>query len=194
VLVRLIRHIGMDRNPLRRTVDRVEAWITALLVAMFLLGGPLVAWGAATAVEQTALHTARVLQQERTRVGAVLLEAAEQRYDPTGQTWLRQTSVPARWQAPDGTPRQGIIVVDAPRAAGSTVSVWIDTDGRRMPPPPTAQDASVKAVVLGFAAVVVLAAFLTLLHVAVRRRLDHRRLETWQLDWILVEPRWSGRR
>ena len=43
---RLCRALGFDGNPLRRASHRVEAWIRAGLLAVFLIAGPLAAIGA----------------------------------------------------------------------------------------------------------------------------------------------------
>ena len=44
---RLVRALGLDRNPLRRVSDRAEAWIRAGLLVVFLVAGPLAAIAAA---------------------------------------------------------------------------------------------------------------------------------------------------
>ena len=56
----LARRIGLDANPLRRSTDRAEAWIRIALVLAFLVGTPLVAWGAghwAGSVATTAVRS-----------------------------------------------------------------------------------------------------------------------------------------
>jgi hypothetical protein len=45
-LTRLVRALGLDRNPLRRATDRAEAWIRVGLLAVFLIAGPMAALGA----------------------------------------------------------------------------------------------------------------------------------------------------
>jgi hypothetical protein len=42
---RLARAVGLDGNPLRRASDRAEAWIRIGLIALFLVAGPLAAFG-----------------------------------------------------------------------------------------------------------------------------------------------------
>jgi len=51
---RLSRALGFDRNPLRRASDRMEAWLRAGLLIVFLTAGPIAAlaagrWTAAAA-------------------------------------------------------------------------------------------------------------------------------------------------
>jgi hypothetical protein len=40
-MTRLARGLGLDGNPLRRHTDKIAAWLAALLVAVFLIGAPL---------------------------------------------------------------------------------------------------------------------------------------------------------
>lgn len=188
------RHLGFDRNPLRRTVDRVEAWVAVVLMLVFLTAVPFVAWSTARAVHGATAYAATVYRKSHTHVGAVLLEDAVRRLDRSDGTWQQQATVRARWTAPDGGTRNGTLVVDVPRSAGTTVAIWIDGAGNRSVPPPSGRDAAVHGFAGGMATVIVLGCVLTLTWLGVRRHLDGRRLETWQLDWILVEPRWSGRR
>ena len=43
----LARKLGLDGNPLRRRTDKIAAWAAALLVAVFLIGAPLLSVAAA---------------------------------------------------------------------------------------------------------------------------------------------------
>ena len=71
---RLARRLGLDGNPLRRRTDKIAAFLAALLVAVFLIGAPLlsvvaVGWaGRAGAVGQGA-------ERSWLQVPAVLLQA-----------------------------------------------------------------------------------------------------------------------
>ena len=38
---RLARRLSLDRNPLRRRTDKIAAGLAALLVAVFLIGAPI---------------------------------------------------------------------------------------------------------------------------------------------------------
>jgi len=42
-VTRVARGLWPDRNPLRRTSDRAEAAMVAVLIAAFLIGAPLIA-------------------------------------------------------------------------------------------------------------------------------------------------------
>jgi hypothetical protein len=66
-LGRFVRGLRFDRNPLRRTTDRVETSVLALLVAVFLLGMPFAALAAGTWIHGTAQLAQ--LTQEASRRG-----------------------------------------------------------------------------------------------------------------------------
>ena len=108
---RLARRLGLDGNPLRRRTDKIAACLAALLLAVFLIGAPVlsvraVGWaGHTVAAGQQAARSWR-------QVSAVLLRAAR---PPGGLAFeLRLGSVPVdrtRWADADrsdrGEPRLG---------------------------------------------------------------------------------------
>ncbi len=61
----------------------------------------------------------------------------------------------------------------------------------RPPHPHNPTGAALKA---GLGAAVGLVTGVACLLLLIRRRLDMRRMASWQIEWIFVEPRWSGRR
>ena len=73
---RAVRGLCPDRNPLRRTVDRVEALVAGGLVVAFLAGAPLAAVTAGHAVCSAGARTARAQQATWRQVPAVLLVTA----------------------------------------------------------------------------------------------------------------------
>jgi len=44
---RLAHRLGLDGNPLRRRIDKIAAGLAALLVAVFLIGAPMLSMAAA---------------------------------------------------------------------------------------------------------------------------------------------------
>ena len=69
----LARRLGLDRSPLRRGTDRVEAWIRIALVLVFVIGAPLAGWGAARWAESVAPSAAHAQLAGEHRVTATLL-------------------------------------------------------------------------------------------------------------------------
>ena len=140
---RAVRGLWPDRNPLRRTMDRVEAMVAGGLVIAFLAGGPLAAVAAGHAVYSAGSRTAHAQQATWRQVPAVLLAAA-----PPAGFRQDQVTVPARWTGPDGTRHTGTVPVPAGTRAGHPVMVWVDAAGRAHRP-----SARLAAAVYGVASV-----------------------------------------
>jgi hypothetical protein len=198
---RIARKVGIDRNPLRRRTDRVEAWITVALMAAVALAGPFLIWHAGEVAYRGAVSASeRDNARLRFKVNAVLLE------DPDGDVSsdnVRSRHVAtARWTAPDGTPRTGPVLVPASEgasvssrssgSAGKVIVVTTDVHGIPMEAPAPSDPASM-AFLGGFAASLGLTASVMCIRLLIRRRLDTLRMARWQTEWRLVEPIWSGR-
>lgn len=194
VLRRARRSAGFDRNPLRRRIDRVQSWTTLALVLVLLLGGPLLAWQAGASTFRTSVRTEQAQRAARISGHAVALEAAQdQVVAVTGQAVTApRVPVRARWTAPDGTVRTGVIDVAAGTPAGATVPLWTD---RRTGDPTTAprqRDESLGAAMLAGLLVTIGMIMLVGTAVAVLRyRCDARRMAGWQDEWQRIEPLWS---
>jgi hypothetical protein len=171
---RLARRLGLDGNPLRRPIDKIEACLAALTLVLLVTGAP---------VLSIAAGRAWVRGHFERRVSAVLLQAAP----PVAGL------VPARWIAPDGQTRTGWIPVSPGSAAGRTASLWVNTAGSPTSPPLN------HGAVLGreaMAAVFVPIALgwgLLFLAEAGRWVLDRRRLAGWDAAWAAVGPQWTKR-
>jgi hypothetical protein len=186
---RLSRRLGLDGNPLRRRIDRLAAGLAALLMAVFLIGAPMLSVAAARWAGHAAAAGQRAARSWR-QVPAVLLRRAP----PPAVGWAFGSSwVPARWTAPDGHERAGRIPVTTGLAAGRTVRLWVDAAGSPTGPPPrygapVASEAP--AAVLATAA---LGAVLLWLAGVGRWMLNRRRLAAWEAAWAAVGPQWTWR-
>jgi len=187
----LVRRWRPDGNPLRRTADRVEAAVMAMLIAAFLLGAPLAALAAghAAAVTGSRIEHAQVGWH---RVAAVLLRSAPATTHPLFQLSL-ESLVPARWTAPDGTARTGEIYAPAGARAGSTVIVWADGSGRLTDVPLQRGDVAEEIALAASLATVAVAAVLAAIGLLARWVLDRRRLAAWDARWKATGPQWTGR-
>ena len=186
---RLARRLGADRNPLRRRTDRIAAWLAALLVVVFIIGAPAVSMAAVGWVGRSAAtwqHAARSWRQVR----AVVTSAApaSPSLDLSGYSWVR-----ARWIAPDGRARAGLIPVSVAVAAGQTVRVWVDTAGTPTGPPLTTGTVVADEVRTAAVAVIALGVILLCLMRAGRQLLDRRQLARWEAAWAAVGPEWTRR-
>jgi hypothetical protein len=185
---RLARRLGLDGNPLRRRTDKIAACFAALLLAMFLIGAPVmsiaaIGWAGRTGA--AGQQAARSWHQ----VSAVLRQATPSPF--FSREVLGYSQVQARWAAPDGRVRTGAILVSGRLAAGHTVPLWVDKAGLPTGPPPShraelARKAS--AVVVATAA---LGIVLLCLAWAGRLVLDRRQLANWETAWSDVGPQWT---
>ena len=187
---RIARKLGLDGNPLRRRTDKIAARFAALLLAVFLIGAPLLS---VAAVGWAGHHGAAELAAKRSwhRVSAVLLQGAPAPTATTGVLGYHQ--VLARWTAPDGRVRTGRIPVSADMAAGRRVRLWVDAAGSPAGPPPNHRQVLADEAVAAVVATVALGIALLCLAWAGRRVLDRRRLADWEATWAAVGPEWTRR-
>jgi hypothetical protein len=194
VLSRIGRRVGIDGNPLRRTVDRFQAAFAVVLAAAFLVAGPALAWCAGNTAYRDAVNDADRPSAAQFRVDAVVGKDTVGYYNVADGAGAWHIPVPARWTAPDGTQRTGTIVTDSTSRPGTVVTVWTDRAGNITSGPPSADAAAARGFGAGLATVVGVASLFTCCWLIVVRRLERRRLALWRIEWLQVEPQWSGRR
>jgi hypothetical protein len=190
---RAIRRFMLGSGPLKRCTDRVQVTARIVLVlAVVLAPVP-----AATAVATTAtrLHALAAEQEaERHRVEAVLLVDAE-RLTASNAAYGDSVVVPVRagWRTPEGLRRESTIFVAPGIRAGTTVRVWLGSDGGPVAPPLPRGDIAGRAVASG--ALVLLAVPLAAwaLYAGLVVALDTHRAHRWAKEWAAVESRWGTR-
>jgi hypothetical protein len=184
-LGRLLRGLRPDRNPLRRGTDRAETALLAGLLAVFLAGAPLAAYGAGSWAYATSAREAQAQQAVSHQVRATLLQAAPG-WDAAGIG----ADVQARWTAPDGQVRTGQVYAPDGAAAGSTVSIWVNRSGQITDVPLQRSQVQGRAQLSAAIAVVVTAVLLVMAGLAGRWLLDRRRLAGWDAEWLAAGTRW----
>lgn len=189
-LARLSWTLQSRGNPLRRPADRKEARLIAGLLVIFLLASPLVAvLGAhlsyAASIRQ--MHAQRSWRE----VTATLVQNAT---DLTATTGAWAPVAEARWTAPDGRARHGILPVDGSARAGQHITIWVNGDGQPALSPMSRIGAVLSAVTVGLAMPAFLALLLVLTGWVVQMTLNRRRLADWETEWTAVEPRWRSPR
>jgi hypothetical protein len=186
---RSVRWLGLDGNPIRRTVDRFEAVIRIALAAAFLFIAPSVAVRVGHHIEPAGL---RAQQTVRHRVTATLLRDAPL---PAGRLGMAATRplVQARWTAPDGSSRTGDIHAPWGQGTGSTTTIWIDDTGRSTEPPLRHSQLVSQGVTAAVLTVAALASTVLVISQVIRLLLDRLRMAGWEAGWSIVEPRWTGR-
>jgi hypothetical protein len=180
--LRFIRGRRLDRNPLRRTSDRIETVILAALMTAFLAGAPFAALAGGSWAHDGARHLQQAQLAARSYVVATTIEAMPPESQSRGVIFTRPV-VEARWSVPDRKAVIGEIPVFFGTPAGTRVWVWTTTSGKLADPPLTDdQVASLATLGQGFSAVMVVALF-TLTWVLARKELDRRRYAAWDADW-----------
>ena len=183
--VRAARALWPDHNPLRRSLDRVEAAIVAGLVVALLAGAPMVAVAAGDLAYNAASRTASA-QRSWHQARAVLLASAS----VPGQFG---TTVRAQWVGPAGERRTGLVPVLADAKAGSTVMVWVDGSGQLTGLPLQRFQVQAQAVVAALLAPVMLGLLLGVVGLLAHGELGRRRMAAWDADWQATEPQWTRR-
>ncbi|HTQ90965.1 MAG TPA: hypothetical protein VMK84_15890 [Streptosporangiaceae bacterium] len=191
---RLARRLGIDRNPLRRGTDRVEAALRLVMILLAVVAVPAAAIAAGRWADHYALHRAQAERAVNHQVTAVLMEDAPESGIPNPYTSVQTAWVSARYQPPGQPPRTGEVLALAGARKGSTVRTWIDSSGA-VTTPPLDHRVLVGDVWLAVVATCLVSWMLLLAAgVLVRRGLDRRRLRAWEAEWRANGPLWSGHR
>lgn len=186
-VARAVRGLWPDRNPLRRTLDRVEAAVAGGLVVALLAGAPLAGLVTQHAVYRSWSRIADTQQAAWHQVPAVLLAAVPVSGYDDGQ-------VPARWRAPDGRRRTGTVPAPPGARAGRTVAVWVDAAGQPADSPVTLSQVRAIAALAAVLACIAVGFLVACVGLLTRSMLGQRRLAAWDADWQATEPQWTGRR
>ncbi|MGD0375006.1 MAG: hypothetical protein ABSB01_10555 [Streptosporangiaceae bacterium] len=189
--LRFARAPGLDGNPLRRGIDRLQTAVTLGLCALFLISAPLLATAAWRWTHQASLAQQRA-EQGWHQVSAVTLQSTPPA-DQYASQW-QDTAVLASWAAPSGIKRVGEILVPAPLAAGQRVRIWVNGSGWQTGPPLSPSQLTTRAIGVAALAPILLAGALLSIGWLARWLLNRRKLADWEAAWTLVEPQWTKQR
>jgi len=179
------------RNPLWRSLDRIEVALMTALVAIFLVGAPLAAITTSNWAWHGAAATARAERATRHSVEAVVQRGVPQASNSYGAGYL--TQVPVRWTL-DGAAHIGTIEAAAGTPAGTTVRVWTGPSGEQTGPPLTPSQIAHQAAIAGVLAVAGLALVIIVSALVICRILDRRRMAAWDTEWSATGPHWCNYR
>ncbi len=192
-LARCARWLGLDRDPLRRRTDRIEAAMRLATVILLLVAVPLLCIAVGQLAAHLAQRQAHAQAATERQVTAVLLQGVRPGHTADPYSSVQMSMARARWQPPGQPSRSGQILAPVGARAGSIVTIWVDAAGAVTGPPDTGViDAAVAVAVVNTC----LAAGLILLvsNWLARRALERRRLSEWDAEWRAIGPRWTGRR
>ncbi len=187
-MARTVRGLWPDRNPLRRTLDRVEVIAVAGLAVGFLAGAPLAAvaaWHVAGSYGVRAVHVQHAAWHQ---VPAVLVTSVSTR----GEGYQAMAQV--RWRSRGGTWRTGVIPTRSAAPGGGKVMVWVDAAGQLTGPPMQPLQVTGQAALASALAPVVLGVVLLCAGQLAHYLLGRRRLAAWDAEWRATGPQWTRRR
>lgn len=184
-----MRGVRPDRNPLRRRWDRVEAFIFGGLVVVAAAGAPVAATLAGNWAHADSARVARVQQETRHQVRAVLV--APPHPTVSGYTVNGMSPAMARWTAPSGAQRTGEIAVPSDSATGTVVSLWTDQAGEVTSPPLTPSQVTDQGTLMALVAATMTVVACLLAAVATRIVVNRRRMAAWTADWVVTAPMWT---
>ena len=190
-----VRWLGLDRNPLRRPADRIEAAVRLATAMLILVAVPIAALATGQRAGHMFLRDAQARRRADHQVSAVLTQdvpASSTATDP--YLTVQTTWAPVRWTAPDGSVHSGQVLVPAGARKGTETPIWINASGAITDPPAghsaVVAEVSVTVIVTSLGLIIVLLSGLGL----TRRALDRRRLSAWEAEWRAAGPLWPGRR
>ncbi|SDM35435.1 Rv1733c family protein [Allokutzneria albata] len=185
---RVLRKLGLDRNPLRRFSDQVESAVVVLLVLCVLAAVPLALLAGTVAHERLGTSTAAY------RTTAVLEHDAPSEVLTSELIVVSPgAKVPGRWIAQDGTPRHGEVLAPTGARAGTAVPVWLDAAGTPIQPPLEGAALTWMSVLVTLGVLVAVGGACGLVYGVVRAILDHGRMAMWEAEWERVERGWTHR-
>ncbi|HTZ93040.1 MAG TPA: hypothetical protein VMB74_11645 [Streptosporangiaceae bacterium] len=189
---RLVRIVAGNDNPLQRHVDRVESTIVTGLIVAFFLAAPLLSVFTVRATAAAARQELRAEAGWRQRT-AILQESGAAGL--IAEDGIFETSwVTARWQAPDGTERKGLVAVDLNAPAGQRVTVWVTQTGLLEHQPLSRGEVLEWETTSAMLTLISLALLLVVAGCTVRVVANRRRMAGWAQAWAVTGPRWSSLR
>lgn len=177
---------ALGKNPLVRRTDRFEALAVVLAIVVSVLVIPHVI-GFGEEVHADQLREATVQAQTRQPIQATVVSDSESNVEGAS---VRVVGI--SWTT-NGEKHTGALRPTGKVHAGDQVQIWVDGQGRRVPPPISATTA--KAYATG-AAIALWAGIALLCGLAValtRKVLDHQRAHAWSDELHLLLDRGDGR-
>jgi hypothetical protein len=193
----LVNALGVNRNPLRRPIDRLAAGISVLVLTAALIGIPASGLFAASLhadLSWRAVESAATTQQ----VDAVLKTAPALNvpvFDAYSQDSVSATAV-VEWRAGLGQQfHTETIEVPADSAPGDTVPVWIDRAGNRVSQPASAGSITASAICAALLVLLMVELSCIALIAGTQHLARRISMRAWEREWALIHygGTWSQR-
>ncbi|MBW8480728.1 Rv1733c family protein [Actinomadura parmotrematis] len=181
---RLWRRLGLERNPLRRRIDRLQrGFALALLALLAALAVPAALWCGGGAY-QGGTRAERAERASRTQVTATVVASGG--VGVAGDRYIHET-VQAEWPGPGGETRVGPLPTWKNARPGSREPIWVDAAGRPAPPPRRHSRTVTDAVYAGAGGALAAGAPVLAAYLLVRRRCDRHRADLWEAAWARMD-------
>ncbi|MEU6772540.1 hypothetical protein [Streptomyces sp. NPDC046759] len=176
------------RNPLKRRADVLEAWVLLGAWLLTVLAGVVAGLVADRVVEnglarERATWRPAVAQVVGRAPGTTRLHNHAAAGD---RVWAK-----VRWTVPDGSAHTGQVRVEPGSKAGTPVTVWTDPQGRLVSRPTSAAESAFRGGLIGCLVGVSAAAVPFVGGLALRGRLERRRMKAWDTEWARLGPQWG---
>lgn len=162
------------------------------LVVLFLVVAPLLCVVTGRLADAAGLREQRSEQAWRP-VRAVLEQSAAQGLEGQDAAW-GAAWVKARWHAPDGQPRSGLIAVGLTAKTNQKVTIWVTQSGQVTHPPVSHGDVLDGIANAAMATAAGVAALFGVAAAVIRAAANRRRMAAWARDWAIVGPTWTSLR
>lgn len=176
------------RNPLKRRADVVEAWVVLGAWLLTVLAGVSAGLVAARSVEHGLARERAAWRPVVARVvgrapGTSVVRGQASAGD---RVWAK-----VRWTVSDGSTHTGQIRVAPGSRAGTPVTVWSDPQGHLVSRPTSSSAAAFRGALIGCLVGVSAAAVPFVGGLALRGRLERRRMHAWDTEWARLGPQWG---
>ncbi|MDT7652016.1 MAG: hypothetical protein QOI36_3422 [Pseudonocardiales bacterium] len=163
----------------RRAVQRAALVLGALAVGLAVLVG-----AAAAGYQVPAPAPGTLIVQ------AELLEPS-----PSPEAAMVNADLPtrARWTAPTGVPRTGLLRAEAGLARGALIPIAVDAAGVVVDARTHTAEPQLTALTVGLSTLLACWTVLAIVVTVCRARLEAVDAQQWAAEWARVEPEWSGR-
>ncbi|MEU0835366.1 hypothetical protein [Streptomyces sp. NPDC005969] len=184
-------------NPLRRATDRREAWMALVALLLMAVAAPALGWLCGSLMDDVLQESVRIQRAQRHDTTAVVVRRASGAphlvSDPeVSSERATQTSVVARWKAPDGTARSGTVATSSKNTGpGSRVRIWTDLDGHPALRPMDVPTARTHAALAGFGAMLLGVALIEGGRRLTVWRMVQRRYARLDRAWAEAGPDWG---
>ncbi|PKW14759.1 hypothetical protein [Saccharopolyspora spinosa] len=191
----LVNALGVNRNPLRRPIDRVTAGITVLLLMVALVAVPasgLVGASLHTDLTQRAAESTDTTQPVTATLTTrpALSVAVAEAYS---QDSLSSTAV-VEWRTGLQS-HAATLQVPAESSPGDTLTVWVDQAGNRVPPPASAGSITTSAISAAILLLLVIELACIALIAGTQSLARRMSMRAWEREWAFLQHggTWSQR-